>query len=93
MNNLIELIGLIEKRPAFYLGRNTISTLRAFLDGWVMREPSTVIDSNVLNDFQQYIEEYYSIRGHSWDKIILLFSQDEADALDTFFIRFNEIKK
>lgn len=67
MNNIIALIDLIEKRPAFYLGRNTISALRAFLDGWVMREPSSVINANILNDFQKYIEEYYSITGHSWE--------------------------
>ncbi|EDS4738642.1 hypothetical protein B0C58_004694 [Salmonella enterica subsp. enterica serovar Oranienburg] len=93
MNDIIELIDGIEKRPAMYLSRNTISALKAFLDGWQIRDPKGIINSDVLVTFQNYIEDYYEINGHSWDKIILLFSQDETDALNNFFIRYHEVIK
>lgn len=92
-NNIIELIDMIEKRPALYLSRCTISALKAFLDGWYMRDPTNIINEKFFGNFQFYIEDYYEVKGHSWDKIILLFSQDEHDALDTFFARYNEIRK
>lgn len=92
MNDIVDLIDMIEKRPALYLSRCTISALKAFLDGWQIRDPKGIINLDVLVYFQHYIEDYYEISGHSWDKIILLFSQDESDALNNFFIRYNEIK-
>ncbi|MGY5958889.1 hypothetical protein ACUY4R_002619 [Kosakonia sp. BK9b] len=93
MNDIIKLIDMIEKRPALYLSRHTISALKAFLDGWQMREPTGIVNIETLVNFQSYIEEYYEVTGHSWDKIILLFSQDEHDALNNFFKRYNEMKK
>ncbi|EMK8725538.1 TPA: hypothetical protein ACGQLC_004863 [Escherichia coli] len=93
MNDIIELIDMIEKRPALYLSRHTISALKAFLDGWQMRAPEKIVNIEILIKFQSYIEDFYEIKGHSWDKIILLFSQDEHDALNTFFIRYKEIRK
>ncbi|EKW1657712.1 hypothetical protein ACJO73_24520 [Citrobacter freundii] len=92
MNDIVELIDMVEKRPALYLSRHTISALKAFLDGWQMRNPEEIANIEILTNFQSYIEDYYEIGGHSWDKIILLFSQDEKDALDNFFIRYNEMK-
>ena len=92
MNDIVDLIDMIEKRPALYLSRCTISALKAFLDGWQIRDPKGIINLDVLVYFQHYIEDYYEISGHSWDKIILLFSQDEYDALNNFFIKYNEIK-
>ena len=93
MNDIVKLIDMIEKRPALYLSRHTISALKAFLDGWQIREPKEIVNIEILIRLQSYIEDYYGVTGHSWDKIILLFSQDEHDALNTFFIRYNEIKK
>ncbi|MGK9176068.1 hypothetical protein KXR87_23140 [Yokenella regensburgei] len=92
MNDIIKLIDMIEKRPALYLSRHTISALKAFLDGWQMREPKDIVNMEVFANFQSYIEDYYEINGHSWDKIILLFSQDESDALSDFFVRYKEMK-
>jgi hypothetical protein len=43
-NNIIELIDMIEKRPALYLSRYTISALKAFLDGWYMGDPTNIIN-------------------------------------------------
>ncbi|WES68093.1 hypothetical protein [Superficieibacter sp. HKU1] len=93
MNDIVKLINMIEKKPALYLSRHTISSLKAFLDGWQMRDPTGVTNMEVFAKFQYYIEDYYEVKGHSWDKIILLFSQDENDALNTFFARYNEMKK
>jgi hypothetical protein len=38
-NNIVKLILEIEKRPAMYIGRNSIFCLKAFLDSWHFRNP------------------------------------------------------
>ena len=91
-DDLIELLKLIEARPALYLSRNTISALRAFIDGWLLRRPDDVINFQILKKIQKYVENNFEIDGRfPWDRIILLFSEDENDALKLFFKIFNEV--
>ncbi|WP_159086199.1 hypothetical protein [Burkholderia mayonis] len=90
-DDLIELIKSIEARPALYLSRNTISALKAFIDGWILRRPDEVVNSELLARLQKHVEFVFGVNGHSWDKIILLFSEDEGDALKRFFLIFNEM--
>lgn len=93
MNSIIELITQIKTRPAMYIGRNSISCLKAFIDGWYLRTPETVIDSTVMDDFQNWVEKKYNIKtSHSWCDIILFYSQDENDALSNFFREFDEFQ-
>lgn len=89
MDSIKELIALVKTRPAMYIGKRSITSLKAFLDGWYFRSPDTVEDIEVMSYFQEWIEKKYSIRSsHSWSEIILFYSQDECDALDTFFKEF-----
>mgnify|MGYP001579468550 CR=1 FL=1 len=93
MNSIVELILQIKSRPAMYIGCNSISCLKAFIDGWFLRAPESVIDSNVMDEFQRWIERKYNIdTAHSWKDIILFYSQDEGDALLKFFDEFEEWK-
>ncbi|WP_155122798.1 hypothetical protein [Burkholderia ubonensis] len=90
-DDLIELIRLIEERPTLYLSRGTISALKAFVDGWAFRRPDEIINYQILSEVQKRVEFVFGVSGHSWDKIILLFSEDEHDALKRFFLIFNEL--
>lgn len=94
MNSIFSLIKLIEKRPAMYLGRNSISCLKSFLDGWYLRDPDNVIDAEIMNDFQSWVEKKYDVSGNqSWCDIILFYSQDEGTALTNFFRHFDQWAK
>lgn len=94
MNSIIELIQTIKIRPAAYTGRNSISCLKAFLDGWFIRSPLNVIDSITMEKFQEWIELKYNVSSsHSWCDIILFHSQDESTALIKFFEEFDNWHK
>ena len=45
----------------------------------------------MLTGFEQWVAAKCQVPTvRTWDRIILCFSQDEANALDTFFIWFDE---
>ncbi len=91
MTSIIELIKKIEERPAMYISKNYISCLRAFIDGWYFRDTSNITDIDFMGDFQDWITSKYKITtNHSWNDIILFYSQDEVDALKNFFKEFDE---
>lgn len=94
MNSVTEIISLIQARPTVYITRNSISCLKAFLDGWFLRDPENVEDSSVMESFQDWIEEKYKSKSsHSWCDIILSHTTDESRALTKFFDTFEEFKK
>lgn len=89
MNSIVELLKLVKERPAMYIGKNMISCLKAFLDGWYLRNPDGIIDVNIMGAFQDYIEKKYNQPSYrSWCDILLYISQDESIALDLFFEEF-----
>lgn len=91
MNSVKELLGKIKQRPAMYISKNYISCLKAFLDGWYLRNPTDVTDAEVMDGFQDWIEKKYDIKSsHSWSSILLFYSQDEGKALELFFEEFDE---
>jgi hypothetical protein len=85
-----DLLQRIKQRPGMYLGKCSITRLRAFLDGYETARaelgfPDTE-QQQQLDGFQEWIQERYQITStHGWDSIILFFSVDEKDALDKFF--------
>jgi hypothetical protein len=94
MQSIEKLLKEIKLRPAMYLGRNSISLLAAFINGWCSRDLENVYDYYLIKDFQKWIEKKYKIRSnHSWSSIILFYSSDENDALNNFFILFEEFLK
>ncbi len=94
MNSIVDIINKIEKRPVMYIGKNSILTLKAFLDGWYLRAPKTIIDGNIIDGFQESIEKKYNcLENKSWSDILMDHSKNESDSLDLFFKEFNEYKK
>ena len=89
----LELLAAIKRRPAMYLGKNYISCLKAFLDGWWSCAYQHGIDvgADGLGEFQDWIVAKYGIiSSHGWASIILFYSQDESTALRDFFTLFEE---
>lgn len=92
MNSIKEIILLIKEKPALYLTGYSINLLNAFLTGWIIRDAVVISDIDILNDFQDWIENKYNQKGtqKSWAGIILFFSTDEYTALKNFFELFDE---
>ena len=91
MAAITDVIQTIRRRTPMYIGRRSISCLRAFLDGWQFAQQEDVEDAPLMGEFQQWAARKCGVKdSRSWDRIILFDSQDEADALDKFFVWFDE---
>jgi hypothetical protein len=89
MNSVKELIFKIKERPAMYIGGNSITSLKAFIDGWYFRDPNSVSDVEVMNKFQDWVQAKYKVTStQSWAQILLFYSNDEYGALQLFFREF-----
>jgi hypothetical protein len=92
--NVIDLIKTIEKRPSMYISYNSIICLKSFIDGWYFRNENEDVKMEILNDFSKWLQELYKLDDkRGWERIILFYSQDEADALKTFFVFFDNFLK
>ena len=95
MLNLYDLLGKIKKRSSLYLGKQSLSHLHVFLDGYTFARRQLGIpltaEEKKFEDFQEWIENRFNQADtQSWSRIILFYSEDEADALKRFFDLFEE---
>ncbi len=95
MNDLYGLLREIQKRPAMYLGRNSIFNLQAFLDGYYLaRRELGVPLTEQEQEFQvflQWMRQRFKVEtGQLWASIILFHAADERSAVDLFFDVFEE---
>lgn len=92
-NNFYQLLDKIKTRPALYLGKRSICSLPAFLDGYTFAYRQLGIpvteQEQEFTEFQDWIEKQFNQQStRSWARIILFYSEDESQALDTFFQLF-----
>ncbi|MGL5061222.1 MAG: hypothetical protein ACRC62_14715 [Microcoleus sp.] len=97
MLDLYELLGKIRQRASLYLGKKSLSHLHVFLDGYTFARRQLGIplteQEKQFEDFQEWIENRFNQADtQSWSRIILFYSEDEADALNRFFELFEEFK-
>ena len=90
---LYEMLQSIKQRPGMYLGRCSITRLQSFLDGYMGARQDLGLplteQEREFEGFQEWIQKRFSINSnHGWDSIILFYSADERDALNTFFELF-----
>ena len=94
-NNFYQLLDKIKTRPALYLGKRSIFSLQAFLDGYTCAYRQLAIpvteQEQEIAEFQDWIEKQFNQPStQSWARIILFYSEDESQALDTFFQLFED---
>lgn len=98
MIGFFELIDNIKQRPPLYLGKRSLSHLVTFLDGYTfalrqLQIPVTP-EERIFEGFQEWIEERFDRAStQHWSRIILFYSEDERDALETFFALFDEFTR
>lgn len=90
MIGFYQLIQKIKQRPSLYLGKRSITHLQTFLDGYTFarREQGIPVseEERDFEDFQEWVEQRFNQHStQSWARIILFYSEDERDALDSFF--------
>lgn len=90
---LYEMLQNIKQRPGMYLGRCSITRLRSFLDGYMGARQDLGLplteQEREFDGFQEWTQKRFNINSnHGWDSIILFYSADERDALNTFFELF-----
>ena len=95
MIGFYELIDKIKQRPALYLGKSSLNQLQTFLDGYTfaLRQANISVsqEEQEFEQFQEWIEVKFSQPStQSWSRIILFYSEDERDALESFFELLNE---
>ncbi len=96
MSTLFNLLKKIRVKPALYLGKTSITSLRMFILGYrfarsEMKIANTESESDFYKNFQPWLQNRLSIRTvNGWDKIILLTCIDEKAAFDYFFQLLDE---
>lgn len=86
------LLADIRARPALFLGKDSVSLLAAFLDGFFHgRGGQGQFDSATFAGFQHFVRMRFNMTSsHRWNDIILFFEMDEARAFWRFFDLFDE---
>jgi len=90
-----DLLEAIRKRPALYLGRKSVLSLQAFLDGYYFarRELNLVLtpQEQTLQDFMGWLRQRFQVEtGEPWATILLANAPSEQDALTLFFTLLDE---
>ena len=93
--NFYQLLDKIKTRPALYIGKRSIFSLQAFLDGYTFACRQLAIpiteQEQEFAEFQNWIEKQFNRpSSKSWARIILFDSEDESQAFDTFFELFED---
>ena len=92
-----ELLELIRKRPAMYLGRNSLQDLKTWLDGFVYAihifgDKKFAIDID-FQSFDKFIRDHYDWDDTGgWVAKIQYYYRDEDKALDEFFRLYDEFR-
>jgi hypothetical protein len=97
MDNFYNLLQKIKKRPAMYLGKKSIFSLQAFLDGYYFARRELKVElteeESEFQEFLKWIRQKFNVEtGQLWASIVLFHSADESKAVERFFNLFEEFK-
>lgn len=96
MSDLYDLLKKIEKKPAMYVGGQSIFLLESFINGYVLARdelniPSTDRENDFFENFHSWLQQRLDVKTtKSWSSIILFRSFSEKNALENFFSLLEE---
>lgn len=93
---IIAKIQDIRVKPQLHLAKATFPLLKAFIDGYAIREYELNGDAEcvILDDFQTFVEEHYQEKlALNWASIIQKHSESDKEAFSKFFELFDEYIK
>lgn len=100
MKDLYDILEEIRNQPIKYLGRSSVVALKGFINGYSLarREMgcSLTEQEKDFQGFQEWLNPSHSPsfyrKEDSWDKLLILFAQDESKALAAFFKKLEAYK-
>jgi hypothetical protein len=96
MNGLYSTLEKIREKPGLYLGRRSLQALYFFLKGYDFSREELGLESTkeelfFYENFQEWLQSRFQVQTvSSWAKIIQLYSIDDRDAFENFFILLDE---
>jgi hypothetical protein len=100
MKDLYDILEEIKHQPIEYLGRTSVVALKGFINGYSLARrnmglPLTEQEQD-FQGFQEWINPsdspFFFRKEDPWDKLLILFAQDENKALAFFFKRLEDFK-
>jgi hypothetical protein len=100
VKDLYDILEEIKNQPSKYLGRTSVVALKGFINGYSLarREiglPLTEQEQD-FQGFQEWLNPpdspFFYKKEDSWDKLLILFAQDESKALAAFFKKLERFK-
>jgi hypothetical protein len=99
VKDIYDILEEVKEDPKQYLGRTSVVALKGFINGYILAKsemdiPLTDRENDFLK-FQKWMNHRFScycIKETDWDKIVILLSNDESEALDSFFYHLEAFK-
>jgi hypothetical protein len=99
MKDIYDILEKVKKNPNKYLGRTSVIALKGFISGYILAKRDMGVPlTDREEDFQKFQEwmnyrfSRYCIKETAWEKILILLSNDENRALDSFFHQLESFK-
>jgi len=95
MDNLLNLLVEIEKRPGLYIGNTDLTCLSHFLGGYCFAktEDNSEFGKWLNNDFRVFLAERYNDnRTYNWARLIIE-NEVDGNSTDAFFRLLHEYLK
>src|SRR5437868_4532042 len=95
MSQLLTLLNEMRGRQGMYLGSPSIIKLAAFLRGFdhAVEKHGNGKSDPFLSEFRDWVQRRYATNNRSWEEVILAHSNNEAQAVDQFWLLFDEFLK
>jgi hypothetical protein len=93
MSPIIDLLNEIRRRPAMYIGCNSVVRLAFFLRGYcyALNQHCAMKNDQFLQGFRDWIANKYSVKSsQGWESIIQFYSAGEEDGMQRFWMLFDE---
>ena len=88
MNGLKDLIAKMRSKPGMFFSNFSIYCVKAYIDGYVFNKDEGVL---LMHNFQNFVVGRFKLSPVlSWDKIIRVYCNSDRDAMEKFFVLFDE---
>ena len=93
MSPIIDLLMEMRRRPALYIGGDSVVKLAAFLRGYshALDQHCSMKTHQFLEGFREWVAKHFSVTiSQSWENIIQFHSADEKEAMQMFWRLMDE---
>src|SRR5207302_1144909 len=94
MSDILTLVNEMRNRVGMYIGTPSVIRLAAFLRGYdyALFKLDGRVQDDFLTEFRDWIQARFQSTMHSWEDLILMHSQNDADSLTQFWKLLDEFQ-